>query len=52
MNVDGREVSRHKLIVNSGKAQLETIEFSNGVYILQITNSRQQTVSKRMIIAK
>ena len=46
------EVRKQKLIITSGKTQLSTEELSNGVYILQITNSRQQTVSKRLVIAK
>jgi len=37
--------------VQNGKVQLDTREFSNGVYVLQITNSKSQTVSKRLIIA-
>ncbi len=52
IDVTGHLVSSVELAVRNGKAQLETNEFSNGVYVLQITNSRQQTVSKRLVIAK
>ena len=34
------------------KPELDVSELSNGVYILQITNSKSQTVSKRLVIAK
>lgn len=37
--------------VQDGKVQLDTREFPNGVFVLQITNSNSQTVSKRLIIA-
>ena len=52
IDVTGHLVSSVELAVRNRKAQLETSELSNGVYILQITNGKQQTVSKRLVIAK
>lgn len=51
-DVTGKTVYNSELSVRNNKAQIETNEFSNGVYILQITNGKQQTVSKRLVIAK
>lgn len=51
-DVTGKTVYATELFVRNNKTQIETNEFSNGVYILQITNSRQQTVSKRLVIAR
>ena len=51
-DVNGRVVIREQLIVNRGKAELSTAEFSNGVYILQIVNSKGVVANKRLIIAR
>ena len=51
-DVTGKLVGSSELIVRNGKTQLETTEIQNGVYILQITNGRQQTVSKRLVITR
>lgn len=50
-DVTGKIIRNESLIVGNGKTQIETSEFSNGVYILQI-NSQKQTVQKKLIIAK
>ncbi len=52
VDVNGKLVNREELIVNRGKAQMITSEFSVGVYILQIANSKGVVVNKRLIIAR
>lgn len=51
-DITGKLISSSELIVRNGKTQLETIELSNGVYILQIKNSKGQFANKRLVIAK
>jgi hypothetical protein len=50
-DVTGKIIRNVSLIVRNGKAQIETSEFSNGVYTLQII-SKNQVAQKRLIIAK
>ena len=52
MDINGREIENKELEVAQGKTQLSTSELANGVYILQITNNKHQSVSKRLVIAK
>ncbi len=51
-DVTGKTIRHENLEVNTGKAQLLTSEFSNGVYILQIKNSQNQIAVKRFIISR
>ena len=50
--LNGRLVRGLELGVRSGVAQLETSEFSNGIYIVQIKNLKEQIAIKRLVIAK
>ena len=52
IDLNGRLVRGLELGVRSGVAQLETSEFSNGIYIVQIKNLKEQIAIKRLVIAK
>ncbi|HWY11734.1 MAG TPA: T9SS type A sorting domain-containing protein [Bacteroidia bacterium] len=51
-DVTGKEIDKKELEVTQGKAQIPTVNLSEGVYILQIINSDHQTAQKRLIIAR
>lgn len=50
-DVTGKTIREESLTVRNGKTQIETSEFSNGVYILQLI-SKNQIAQKRLIIAR
>ncbi len=52
VDVNGRIVRSAELGVRNGKAIIETSEFSNGVYILQLKDPQGQVANKRLIIAR
>ena len=52
IDLNGRLVRGLELGVRSGVAQLETTEFSNGIYIVQIKNLKEQIAIKRLVIAR
>ncbi len=51
-DVTGKEIERKELEITQGKTSLSTSELSSGVYILQITNSKNQIAVKRLVIVK
>ena len=51
VDVNGRIVKSEDLSVKQGKAQLNTYELNNGVYIIQLKNSAHQMAMKKLIIS-
>lgn len=52
IDVTGKVVRSSELVVRNGKAQVETSQLNDGVYILQIQNSKGQISKKKLIITK
>lgn len=52
VDINGRIVNSSQLTVSSNKTELNTAEFSNGVYILELKNSSGQVARKRLVIAR
>ena len=50
--MNGREVNKEPLIVNSGKAMMLSSHLSDGVYVLELRNSSGQIARKKLIITK
>lgn len=51
-SIEGKEIESKELQLSDYKTSIPTQNLSNGVYILQLTNGKSQTVNKRLIITK
>lgn len=52
VDVNGRTVGSFQMAVSSGKAELNTTEFSNGVYILELKSTSGQVARKRLVVVR
>jgi hypothetical protein len=50
-DVNGKEIRSSELLVQNGKALVETEELSNGVYIVQFQNGNKQITQKKLVIS-
>jgi hypothetical protein len=51
-DITGKLMSNEKVVPSNDKTQLQISNLSDGVYILQIKNSKNETAVKRLIITK
>lgn len=51
-DIYGKVVDRIKINSGSNKVEVDYSQYANGVYLLSLTNSKGESVNKKMIIAK